>query len=181
MLNQRDSIGLFTFDEAVRDALPPSQHPSHLKMILRQLDGLEAKGRSNVGAVLHGVAERTRRKGLFVVISDLLDDPAEILAGLHHLRYLRHEVILFHVIDHAELHFPFRQNLKLEGLEGLGERFCDPIAVRKSYLEELNRHLEQIRVGCRQDKVDYVQLDTSEPLDVALVRYLATRSEVKLT
>jgi len=180
VLNQRDSAGLITFDQALRDHVPPSQAPSHLKVLLRTLDALEGTGQSKIGSLLHAVAERVKRRGLYVIVSDLLDDPEQILWGLRHLRFLRNEVVLFHVMDPAELRFDFQDMLKLEGLEALGDEIVDPIAIRKGYLQELERHLDQIRNGCRRDKIDYVLLDTSQPLDIALVRYLATRSEVKL-
>jgi uncharacterized protein (DUF58 family) len=180
ILNQRDTIGLCTFDQEVRDFLPASQQPSHLKLILHQLDQLEPKGTSKIGRVLEGLAERVRKRGLYIIITDLLDDPTDLLLGLRHLRYQRNEVILFHVMDHQELNFEFQDMLKLEGLEGLGEELIDPVAIKKSYLKELNGFLETVRMGCRANKVDYVLMDTSKPLDVALVRYLATRSEVKL-
>ncbi|GIW72343.1 MAG: hypothetical protein KatS3mg102_1885 [Planctomycetota bacterium] len=180
MLAQRDSVGLVTFDTEVRDFVPPSQHPSHLKVMLGHLDQMEPGHESDLGAVMHALAEQVRRKGLFIVISDLLDDPEKILFGLRHLRYRRHEVILFQVLDPAERTFPLRDMTKLVALEGEAEEIVDPIAIRKSYLEELERFLDAIRNGCRNTRTDYVLLDTSMPLGIALARYLATRSEVKL-
>jgi uncharacterized protein (DUF58 family) len=180
LLGQRDSVGLVTYDDAVRDFLPASQHPGHLKLMIKELDQMKPGKDSNMGEVLHGLAERVRRKGLFIIISDLLDDPEQILHALRHLRYRRHEVILFHTLDPAELTFPFREMLKLEALEGSTEEIVDPVAIRKAYLEELHAFVEKIKIGCRLNRADYVQLDTSKSLSVALTRYLATRSEVKL-
>ncbi|RME72525.1 MAG: DUF58 domain-containing protein [Planctomycetota bacterium] len=180
LLGQRDSVGLVTYDNAVRDFLPASQHPGHLKVLIKQLDAMEPGADSSMGEVLHGLAERVRRKGLFIIISDLLDDPEAIVHALRHLRYRRHEVILFHTLDPAELTFPYRDMLKLVDLEGGQEEIVDPAAIRASYLEEMRGFIDRIRMGCRTNRADYVQLDTSRPLGMALTRYLATRSEVKL-
>jgi uncharacterized protein (DUF58 family) len=180
VLNQRDSVGLATFDDEIRSFLPTSQHASHLKLICHELAKLEPRGKSGIGGILHSLAERVRRKGLVILISDLLDDAQELLFGLRHLRHRKHEVIVFHVMDRAELEFPFQTTLKLEGLEEAGEEVVDPIAIRKGYLAELEAFLEQVRRGCRTNRIDYVLMDTSQPLDVALSSYLATRSELKL-
>lgn len=180
VLNQRDSVGLFTFDEAVREAVPPSQNPSHLKLITQKLEQAQAQGTSVIGETLERLAESVRRKGLFILISDLFDDPVSISKGLRHLRHRRHEVIVFNVLDPAERTFPFTDMLKFEGLEDTGEQLIDPVALRESYLEELESFLTAVKTACRQTRTDYVLMDTSMPLNVALVRYLATRSEVKL-
>jgi uncharacterized protein (DUF58 family) len=180
ILNQRDSVGLATFDNEVRGFLPPSQHASHLKLLLHELSKVEPREKSGIGGIFHSLAERIRRKGLVIVISDLLDDVQDLLFGLRHLRHRKHEVILFHVMDKAELEFPFQSTMKLEGLEGLPEEVVDPIAIRKAYLGELEAFMEAIRRGCRTNRIDYVLMDTSQPLDVALSSYLATRSELKL-
>ena len=127
------------------------------------------------------MADRVRRKGLVILISDLLDDPTEILSGLRHFRHRRHEVIVFHVLDHAERTFPFRSMTRFKGLEALGELTCDPHALRNAYLEELEKHLNALRHGCRADRVDYVPLDTAAPLDVALTSYLSTRAGMRVT
>jgi uncharacterized protein (DUF58 family) len=180
ILNQRDSVGLVTFDKEVRDFIAPSSHASHLKLLLNQLQKTEPRGETGLGGIFHNLAERIRRKGLVIVVSDLLDHPEELLFGLRHLRHRKHEVILFHVMDKAELTFPFDSMLKLEGLEVAREELIDPIAIRKSYLEELDRYLDAIKRGCRTNKIDYVAMDTSMPLDIALTGYLATRSGMKL-
>jgi hypothetical protein len=127
------------------------------------------------------MAERVRRKGLIIIVSDLFDDPAELLAGLRHFRHRRHEVIVFHVLDHAEREFPYSAMTKFEGLESLGDITCDPGALRSAYLAELDGFIGEIRHGCRADRIDYVPLDTATPLDVALTSYLATRAGMKLS
>jgi len=181
VLRQRDSVGLVTFDEKIRSFVPPSSHPSHRNVLLHTLNTLEPQQRTTIGPVFHEMAERIKKKGLVIIISDLFDDPATILSGLRHFRHRRHEVILFHVLDLWEKTFPFESMTKFRGLEMLGEVTADPRAVRQAYLEELERFTWEIKRGCRQDRVDYVPIDTSMPLDVALTSYLATRAEMKLS
>ena len=181
VLRQRDSVGLVTFDEEIRKFIPPGSSPSHRNLVLDALNTIEPARRTGLGAVLHSMADRVRRKGLIILISDLLDDPQEILSGLRHFRHRRHEVIVFHVLDHAERTFPFRSMTRFRGLEALGEVTCDPHALRSAYLEELELYLGKLRHGCRADRIDYVPLDTSAPLDVALTSYLSTRAGMRVS
>ncbi|MEZ0230054.1 MAG: DUF58 domain-containing protein [Planctomycetota bacterium] len=180
VLRQRDTVGLCTFDEKIRSFIPPSSHPSHRNVILHALNTLEPRSRTTIGPVFHEMAERIKKKGLVIIISDLFDDPATILSGLRHFRHRRHEVILFHIMDEWEKTFPFEAMTKFKGLEGLDEVTADPRAIRRAYLDELERFRWEIKRGCRQDRIDYVDIDTSMPLDVALTSYLATRAEMKL-
>ncbi len=181
ILNQQDSVGLVLFDREVRKMVPPSSHTSHLKLLLQELMRAESRtDRSDLEPVFHDLAERVRRKGLFIVISDLFADPQKTLFGLRHLRHRKHEVILFHVLDDFEVRFPFEQMVKLKGLEGYPEELVNPRSIRKAYLAELNEFTDTLKKGCRLNRIDYVLMDTSQPLDIALTKYLATRSEMKL-
>ena len=110
-----------------------------------------------------------------MILSDLFDDVPSMLAGLKHFRHRRHEVVVFHVLDPAELDFPFQQTTLFKGLEQLPDVLTDPRALRQAYLEEFGRFLNAVRKGCRDQRVDYVQLRTDQPLDVALSSYLAAR------
>jgi uncharacterized protein (DUF58 family) len=181
ILRQRDAAGLVTFDETIQKQVPPGSSPSHRNLLLDALTTIEPRKRTSLGPVLHTMAERVRRKGLVILISDLLDEPAAILSGLRHFRHRRHEVIVFHVLDPAEREFPFRAMTRFLGLESLGEVTCDAAALRQAYLEEVERWSGEVRHGCRQDRIDYVPLTTDIPLDVALTSYLATRSGMKLS
>jgi uncharacterized protein (DUF58 family) len=176
IVQQSDSVGLATFDGQVRQFLRASGQPSQLKDVTRLLAaGLTAE-KSRIGAVLHEAAERFNRRGVVIVFSDLLDDVPELLAGLRHLRYERHEVVVFHVLDSAELRFPFRQSTLFQGLEAWPNLLTDPVSVRASYLNELQTFLEDVRRGCRSQNIDYVRLSTDQALGPALVNYLALRA-----
>jgi uncharacterized protein (DUF58 family) len=176
VIQQQDSVGLSTFNDKVQRHLRPSGQPSHLKELLHVMDTQPALEKSDLGAIFHDLAERFKRRGIVVVISDFFDDPARILAGLRHFRHRRHEVVVFHVLDPAELDFPFRQTTLFKGLEGMGEVLTDPYALRKAYQDELVGFLDELRKGCQMADIDYVPLRTDAPLDTALSSYLATRS-----
>ncbi len=177
VLQQQDAVGLTLFDDRVRRLLRPSGQPSHLKELIRLMDSELARDRTKTGPVFHEMAERIGRRGIVVIISDLLDgDPDEILGGLRHFRHRRHEVILFHLLDPAEVEFPFRQITKFLGIEIDEELLTDPSALRRGYLDELDAFKEQLQRGCRLADIDYVPLRTDQPLDQALVGYLAARA-----
>lgn len=180
VIQQQDSVGLAVFDDAVRRHLRPSSQPMQLKEVIRLLDTTPAREKSNLGAVLNDLAERFKKRGVVAILSDFLDDPARIIAGLKHFRHRRHEVIVFHVLDPAELEFPFRETTLFKGLEGMPEVLTEPHALRQAYLTELGAFLETLRKGCRMINIDYVLLRTDQSLDVPLSSYLASRSVRRL-
>ncbi len=176
ILEQQDSVGLVVFDDAVRRYLKPAGQPSQLKEVLRVIDAAPAREKTDMGAVFHDLAERFKKRGVVVVLSDLLDDPARVIAGIKHFRHRRHEVVVFHILDPAEVDFPFRETTLFRGLEGGAEILTDPHALREAYQDEVGKFLREIEKGCRMIDVDYVPLRTDQSLDVALSGYLASRS-----
>jgi uncharacterized protein (DUF58 family) len=175
VLQQQDSVGLATFDDQVRRYLRPSGQPSHLKELFHVMDTQPARRKSELASIFHDMAERFKRRGIVVVLSDFFDDPATILSGLRHFRHRRHEVIVFHILDPAELDFPFRQTTLFQGLEGMGEILTDPYALRDAYQAEIGAFLTELKKGCQMANIDYVPLRTDMDLDTALTGYLATR------
>lgn len=175
VLQQQDSVGLATFDDQLQRYLRPSGQPSHLKEMFHVMDSQPARRKSDIGSIFHDLAERFKRRGIVVVLSDFFDEPASILAGLRHFRHRRHEVIVFHILDPAELDFPFRQTTLFQGLEGMGDVLTDPHALRQAYQAELSSYLDELRKGCQMANIDYVPLRTDMELDAALSSYLATR------
>jgi uncharacterized protein (DUF58 family) len=176
ILQQQDSVGLVVYDDAVRRYLKPAGQTSQLKEILRLLDVTPAREKSDLGLVFNDLAERFKKRGVVVVLSDLFDDVSRITTGLKHFRHRRHEVIVFHVLDPAELDFPFRDTTLFKGLEGMPEILTDPHALKRAYQAELGLFLEELEKGCRMVDIDYVPLRTDQSLDVALSSYLASRS-----
>lgn len=176
VLQQQDAVGLATFDDAVRRFIRPAGQPSHLKELIHALDAAPARAKSDMGIVFHDLAERFKKRGVVVVLSDLFDEAPRVLAGLKHLRHRRHEVIVFHVLDPAELDFPFRETTLFKGLEGMPDVLTEPYALRRAYQAEINGFLDEMKKGCRMMDIDYVPLRTDWNLDAALSSYLASRA-----
>ncbi|MBL8826004.1 MAG: DUF58 domain-containing protein, partial [Planctomycetaceae bacterium] len=149
--------------------------PSHLRQLLHVMEETVPERKTNTGPIFHDLAERLKKRGIVIVLSDLFDDVPSLLAGLKHFRHRRHEVILFHILDPAELEFPYDQLTMFKGLEEYGDVLADPRSLRKAYLAEFQEFLKQVRQGCRAQRIDYVEMPTSQPLDIALSSYLARR------
>jgi len=175
VLHQQDSVGLVTFDCTIRALIRPSSSPSHLKPLLHALEAADPQAKTSTGPIFHELAERLHKRGVVVVLSDLFDDVPSMLAGLKHFRHRRHDVIVLHVLDPAELEFPFRQPLLFKGLEQLPDVLVDGRSLRKAYLAEFDRFLTAVRQGCRSQQMDYVPLRTDQSLGTALSSYLASR------
>lgn len=176
LLRQRDSVGLALFNEGIRTFLPAAGTPSHLREVLKRLEAPETAPRTSIGHAFHDLAERVKRRGLIVILSDLFDAADEIRRGLQHFRHRRHEVIVIHVLDREELTFPFRDPVVFEGMEEEGLLPAEPRALRAEYLRLLEAHVDALRRGCREMGMDYVQMPTDEPVGDALAGYLAGRA-----
>ncbi len=176
MIHQQDAVGLVTFDTAVRRYIPSHSRVSHLRAILTELSETEPGEETAVAPIFHEIAERIHRRGLVIVVSDLFDDPAEILKALHHFRYCKHETIIFHVMAEEELTFPFSGQSVFRDLEVLDRKLqLDANAIRAEYLEQVRGFVHDLEVGCGQMNIDYVQVCTRQPFDMALANYLARR------
>jgi len=176
MIDQQDAVGLATFDTRIRRYVPARARNTHLRGILEELHATRSGGESAMAPILHELAERMHRRGLAVVISDLFDQVEPLLEALHHFRYRKHEVLLLHVMAEEELTFPFEQWTRFRDLEVAGRNLnVDPLGLRGAYLDHLGRHIARLRQAAGQMNIDYVQLSTAQPFDVALARYLAKR------
>jgi len=175
ILQQQDSVGLVTFDREVRALVRASSNPSHLRQLLHVMEESVPERKTAVGPIFHDLAERLKKRGIVFVLSDMFDDVPAMMAGLKHFRHRRHEVVIFHILDPAELDFPFRHMTMFKGLEQLPEVLADPRSLRQAYLEEFGRFVTDVKRGCRQHRIDYVQMPTDQPLDLALSSYLAAR------
>ena len=177
MLQQQDSVGLLLFDEEIRRYIPPRSSPRHRKYIFEELEKAKPGNKTRISHIFHDFAERIRRRGLIIVLSDLFDDPDAVLAGLQHFRHKKHEVIVFHTLDPFELTFPFERLTLFRDLEGtIAPVMTEPHALKRKYLEKLNEFRTRLKRGCRESAIDYFEIDTSENFGRALTRYLATRS-----
>lgn len=175
VLRQQDSVGLVTFDREVRASLRASSNPSQWEPLIRVMEESSPREKTAAGAIFHDLAERIRRRGIVVVLSDLFDDVDAMLAGLKHFRHRRHEVIVFHVLDPAELEFPFDEATRFQGLEGWADLVVEPRALRRAYLDQFERYLRRVQHGCRAAQIDHVLMRTDRSLELALSSYLASR------
>jgi uncharacterized protein (DUF58 family) len=177
MLKQQDAVGLVTFSDKVDRVIPSKSRQGHLATIIEALETSRPQGKSAVGPVLQRLASGFTRRGLAVLISDLLDDPEEVLKGIKQLRYRGGDVIVFHLLDKDELDFPFQEVTRFQDLEEDLKVLTEPRAIRKAYLEAIASLIDTYRTGCGINTVDYVLLNTSAPLDRALVSYLSWRDK----
>jgi uncharacterized protein (DUF58 family) len=179
MNRQRDATGLIAFDERIAFRLPAGSRSGHLHALLLALERLQPGTRSDVGRPLHQLAEALLKRSLVVLISDLLDDPAPVIKGLRHLKFRGTDVVVFQVLDPNELTFPFHGASRFKDLESSDEVTADPESVRTAYLRELASLTLRYDRELRGAGIDYVQLDTSQSLDFALLAYLAARARRK--
>jgi uncharacterized protein (DUF58 family) len=179
MNRQRDATGLITFDDRIAFRLPASARPGHLHALLLGLEHLQPGTRSDLGRPLHQLAEALMKRSLVVLISDLLDDPEPAIKGLRHLKFRGTDVVVFQVLDPNELTFPFRGASRFRDLENDDEVTADPATIRAAYLRELASLTLRYDRELRGAGIDYVQLDSSQPLDFALLSYLAARARRK--
>ncbi len=171
-IQHQDAVGLGLFDRAITQWLEPSSSSTHLHPLLNILEGCEPTEPTAAAMVLQSLGQRLPRRGAIIVMSDLLDDPQQLLQGVRLLQQQRHEVSLLHVMDPAELEFPFKQPMMFHGLEGLGDLPVDANLLRDAYLRELHAHLNTMRRGCQAQGVHYCLARTDQALDAPLAAML---------
>lgn len=178
MLRQNDAVGLTLFDREVRASLPPRARPSQFRQILDLLDRPPTGGDTDVGAILHAIADRIKRRGLVILISDLIDDEAKVANGLQHFRHNRHEVVVFQVMDDAELTFPYDRATRFKDIEGGGGVVTNPKSLRDRYLARIRAFTDAIQAACFERGISYNLVNTKEPYDHFLAAYLEKRSRM---
>ncbi len=178
MLLQRDSVGLVTMGGGGPRLIVPRSHPYHLRSIIAELEGLRPEGRTDIGAALSEVSGKLHRRGLFILISDFIDDPEQIGLGIKRLRHRKNDIMVFHLHDREELDFPFSKVTLFRDLEEELELTTDPRAIRREYRAVVDAHLKKVKELCHASSADYDLFLTDEPLDSTLVRYLARRKSV---
>ncbi len=175
VLKQQDAIGCVAFDEKVRMSVPIRTRRTHLQTIIEALNVQDPRDKTDLSAVLRQVAETYPRRGMMILISDLLADRQPLYKGLRLLRQRGHDVLVFHVMDDDELDFPFAGPTRFEGLEEDDALHCNPRALREGYLSALGRFLDEVRHTFAQHTIDYRLIRTSDPLDAALAKFLSSR------
>ncbi len=178
MLKQQDSVGLLVFDQEIREFLPPRAHPRQLHVLLSALAAAAPSSSTDIGLVIHDLARRMRKRGLVILISDLLDDPADILPGLKHFRHMRHEVVVFHVLDPRETEFDFDVDATFRDMETGELMTTEPFSIRGDYRNAVRDWMTMLRRECAESRIDYVPVLTSTPYDRALFSYLEKRKRL---
>jgi len=176
LIGQQDSVGMATFDTAVRTFIPHRSRVSHLSVLFRALEGARPGGETALPEVLMELVPRLHRRGLVLLISDCFGEVAPLVKALARMRSRGNEVVVFQVWDPDELEFPFRRSMKLVSLENpMHTELVDPASLRRTYLENLEVYREELLLGCRRHRIDLVPLVTNEPYALALSRYLDLR------
>jgi uncharacterized protein (DUF58 family) len=178
MLRQRDSVGLVTFDQKIRRYIPPRSKSGHLHVMLKEIADQTPSELTDISHTLHEMAERIKRRGLVIIMSDLLDDAEKIISGLKHFRYNQHEVIVFHILDPRERDFAFGTDALFRDMETGEEITTSPYQIKKDFQRQVKAFAEEIAMACRQSNIDYHPIDTSMPFDKALYAFLGKRERL---
>jgi len=178
MIRQQDSVGLLLFDADIRRFIPARSATKHLRVLLEELENAKPASTTGLANTLHKLAERVKRRGLVVLISDLFDDQAAVLRALKHFRHKRNEVVVFHVLDVAERTFDFPREAIFEDMETKDRMLVRPWELKGDYRKAMAAWIESTRRGCREIGVDYVSMHTETPFDTALMAYLEKRSRL---
>ena len=178
MISQQDAAGVVLFDEKIRSFIPPKSTPSHLNTLLNILDAPKPGNDTKIESVLHQMAERINKRGLVIIISDLLDEPRNVFKGLKHFRHRKQEVILFHILDRNELEFEFENRTKFVDMESGEEITTDPWHIKNDYKDLILNVQKYYRRNCRLNKIDYVPLYTDDSLDKGLSEYFNKRQRL---
>ena len=178
MINQQDAAGLIQFSNKIDTFIPPKSKPSHLNIILKQLDDNKTGMDTKIENVLHRMAERIDKRGIVILISDLLDDPVEVINGLKHFRHKHQEVIVFHILDRKELEFDFNSRTRFLDMESGEEIITEPWHIRSNYTELISGLQKYYQKECRESLIDYVPIFTDENLDKSITGYLNKRRKL---
>ncbi|MCS7034510.1 MAG: DUF58 domain-containing protein [Phycisphaerae bacterium] len=175
-IQQQDSVGLAIFDQVLSRYFKPSNSPGQWKIVVNELQLVPRWNKTGMGKVLDQLAEKLNHRSLIVIVSDFFDDLGGISQGLRHLRYRKHEIMAFQILDPQEIEFPFEEMTLFKGMEDSGDLLTEPRSLREGYLQELRRFTEELKRMCRAMRIDFQRFSTGDSLDVALSQFLATRS-----
>lgn len=178
LLCQRDAAGLVTFSEQIKSYLPPKSVFSYLNQILKEMDSLTPKGKTRIADTFHILAEKIKKRGLIIILSDLFDDPDAILTALKHFRHKKHEIIVFHILDPMETQFSFNDDTVFIDMETQEKIQTYPKHIKEDYQEQIKKFLEKYKKECFQHKIDYFPVNTDKSFDETLYHYLVKRKKI---
>lgn len=175
MLLQNDGVGLVLFNERIRVRIPAKSQGNHLHPILLALSRITPELATDIPSALHQVADSIARRGIMILISDLLNEPDEVTRGLAHLRHMKHDVIVFQVLDDSELRLNFSDMTEFRDSESEARLRVFPDSIREAYAARVAAFVDHYRQACGRGDIDFCGLNTSTPLDRALMAYLERR------
>jgi len=178
MLKQQDAVSLTAFDTEVRHYIPPHSKPGHINLIHSTLENLRPGGETKIAPILHHIAEKIKKRGLIILISDLFDDPDDVLKGLKHFRHKRHEVIVFHIMDRQEINLDYNRQTRFLDLETQDVFITEPWQIKETYKQVIEKYIHHFKKACRENRIDYVFLTTDKSLDYSLIEYLNKRYRI---
>lgn len=175
MCRQQDMVGVIGFDEEIRFHITPASSPLHLDRVFKELEKIKPGGKTAMAKTFHELAQRIAKRGLIVIISDLYGDQDELVKALQHFVYKKHQIIVFHVLDPAELEFPFKKVMSFIDLETLERVQVDPRSIKEAYISEISAFIDRYRKECSDRNIEYIVTRTDTPYDMMLLNYLARR------
>ena len=178
MIKQQDAVGLTLYSEKINKYFPPKASKAYLQELLKQLAEVSASDKTNTASCLNSIAEKIKRRGLVIIVSDFFDDINSILSALKHFRYQKNEVIVFQIMDPLERNFSFGNDAIFKDLETDDEMTTQPYQIQKAYKEAMENFISKIKTECLNSHIEYNLIETSMPFDKALFSYIQKRSKL---
>ena len=178
IINQRDSLGLHVFDSKIRQSISPKSTKNHLNTILSIMEKMEIGNQTNISHILHMGAEKIKKKGLIILLSDLFDSSDKVINSLKHLRYYNHEVLVFHILDQQEIELNYNEKIIFEDLENSNQIVTNPWQIKKSYKKEMQDRIQYFKTECSRLNISYNLFLTDQLLDTAIYQFLNKRKQI---
>jgi uncharacterized protein (DUF58 family) len=178
MVKQQDAVGLTLYADKILQYLPPKATRQYLQEIFRSLVNIEPSDTTNTAKCLNSVAEKIRRRGLVIIVSDLFDNVDSIIKSLKHFGYQKNEVIVFQILDPLEKSFAFGRDAIFKDMETEEEMTTQPYQIQKAYKAAMEEFVSKIKTECLNSNIDYNLVETASPFDKALLSYIQKRSKL---
>ena len=178
IIKQKDSLGLYTFNTEIKLSIPPKNNKNHLNTILTLMENMKTSGSTNISNVLNFNAEKIKKSGLIILITDLLDDTDKILEGLKHFQYYKHEILVFHVLDKQEVELEYKEKIIFEDLENKEKVNIEPWQIKDNYNKEYMNQINYFKSKCLKNRIEYNLVYTDQDLDQAIHQFLNKRKMI---
>ena len=178
IIKQKDSLGLYTFNTEIKLAIPPKNNKNHLNTILTLMENMKTNGSTNISKVLNFNAEKIKKSGLIILITDLIDDADKILEGLKHFQYYKHEILVFHILDRQEVELKYNEKIVFEDLENKEKINIEPWQIKDSYNKEYMNKINYFKSSCLKNRIGYNLIYTDQDLDQAIHQFLNKRKMI---